>query len=199
MAGIDPTLVWAGLLLLLGLGCIVLEMFVPSGGLLGVMAVLSIVAAVVLAFLAGPLPGIIMTLVVTFLIPLVLAGAVRYWPDTPLGRTILLRRPESNQVLPQTEAYQTLHFLIGKQGVAKSRMLLSGVVSVDGKAYDAVSNGLPIDAGDPVRVIATETQRLVVRIDAAPFREETPVAAADDGLSRPFNETSLPGVEDPFA
>lgn len=199
MPGLDQTLIWAILLLLLGVGCIVLEMFVPSGGLLGVTATLSIVGAIVLAFLSGPLAGLLMTLTVTFLIPVLLAAAVRYWPETPLGRLILLRRPQGPaEVLPQTDAYLSRHAMIGKRGVAKSQMLPSGVVSIDGKTYDAVSNGLPIEPGESVRVIGLDTQRLVVRVDDEPFKE--PVAAtADEPFDRALAETPLPGIEDPFA
>lgn len=198
MFAFDQTLVWAMLLLALGIGCLVLEMFVPSGGLLGVLAAVSIIGAIVLAFLTGPVPGLVMTLVVTFLIPVMLAVAVKYWPETPLGRLILLRRPESEDVLPQTEAYRSLGALVGKRGLAKSRMLPSGVVSIEGKTYDAVSNGLPIDPGQKVRVIGLDTQRLVVRVDDEPFKESL-VGPADESSDRPLSETPLPGIEDPFA
>jgi membrane-bound ClpP family serine protease len=180
MPGFDQTLFWAILLLLLGISCLVLEMFIPSGGLLGVLAGLSIVGAISLAFMSGPIQGLVMTLFVTMLIPVMLAVAVKFWPETPLGRLILLRRPQgADEVLPQTEAYRTMNALIGKRGVAKSLMLPSGVVLVEGKTYDAVSNGLPIDPGQNVRVIAIDTQRLVVRVDAGGRRDAAePIAAA---------------------
>jgi membrane-bound ClpP family serine protease len=198
MPGFDQTLLWAVLLLVLGIGCLVLEMFIPSGGLLGVMAALSIVAAIVLAFMSGPLAGLAMTITVTLLIPIMLAAAVKYWPETPLGRLILLRRPQgADEVLPQTEAYRTINALVGKRGVAKSLMLPSGVVLVEGKTYDAVSNGLPIDSGQKIRVIGIDTQRLMVRVDDEPFKE--PVSTAEQGEQVPFSQSPLPGIEDPFA
>jgi membrane-bound ClpP family serine protease len=198
MPAFDQTLIWAILLLLIGISCLVLEMFIPSGGLLGVMAALSIIAAIVLAFLHGPLAGLAMTLTVTFMIPIMLAIAVKYWPETPLGRVILLRRPHgAEEVLPQTEAYRTINSLVGKRGVAKSVMLPSGVVNVDGKTYDAVSNGLPIEPGQKIRVIGVDTQRLVVRVDDEPFKE--PVESAESAAPAPLVESPLPGIEDPFA
>jgi membrane-bound ClpP family serine protease len=102
-------------------------------------------------------------------------------------------------VLPQTAAYRTLNTLIGKRGIAKSHMLPSGVVAVDGKTYDAVSNGLPIDPGAKVRVIGLDTQRLVVRVDDEPFQEEPTAAVSDNPLEKPLAESELPGIEDPFA
>jgi membrane-bound ClpP family serine protease len=199
MPGFDQTLFWAILLLLLGISCLVLEMFIPSGGLLGVLAGLSIVGAISLAFMSGPIQGLVMTLFVTMLIPVMLAVAVKFWPETPLGRLILLRRPQgADEVLPQTEAYRTMNALIGKRGVAKSLMLPSGVVLVEGKTYDAVSNGLPIDPGQNVRVIAIDTQRLVVRVDDEPFKEPLPAIEQAAGET-PLSQSPLPGIEDPFA
>jgi membrane-bound ClpP family serine protease len=199
MPGFDQTLFWAILLLLLGISCLVLEMFIPSGGLLGVLAALSIIGAIALAFMAGPIQGLAMTMFVTLLIPVMLAVAVKFWPETPLGRLILLRRPQgSDEVLPHTEAYRTINALVGKRGVAKSMMLPSGVVLVEGKTYDAVSNGLPIEPGQNVRVIGIDTQRLVVRVDDEPFKEPAPPIEQTTGEA-PLTQSPLPGIEDPFA
>lgn len=194
MLGIDQTLLAAIVLLALGIGCMVLELFIPSAGMLGILSALLILGAIVLAFLSGPMAGLGMTLTVTLLIPIFLAAAVRYWPDTPLGRLVLLRLPASDEVLPETEAYRSLQGLIGKRGLAKSVMLPSGVVSVEGKTYDAISNGLPIEPGQKIRVIGLDTQRLVVRVDDEPFKEPP-----EQLLERPFSESPLPGIEDPFA
>ena len=200
MPGFDQTLFWAILLLLLGISCLVLEMFIPSGGLLGVLAALSIVGAITLAFMSGPVQGLVMTLFVTMLIPIMLGVAVKFWPETPLGRLILLRRPQgADEVLPQTEAYRTINALIGKRGVAKSVMLPSGVVTVEGKSYDAVSNGLPIEPGQNVRVIGIDTQRLVVRVDDEPFKEPVPAVEQASVAETPLSQSPLPGIEDPFA
>ena len=44
-------------------------------------------------------------------------------------------------------------------------MLPSGMVVIDGKTYDAVSEGVPIEAEQTVLVVGVSTQRLVVRPD----------------------------------
>ena len=46
-------LLWSILLLLLGLALIALEVFVPSGGVLGVLAALALIASIVVAFSGG--------------------------------------------------------------------------------------------------------------------------------------------------
>src|SRR5687768_2360036 len=100
---------WAFLLLFLGLVFLVLEFFVPSGGSLAVMCALSFLAAIVVGFIAGPWTGMSILLIVCLVVPAAVGAAVKWWPDTPIGRLILIPRPKSaDEVLPQTVAYRGL-------------------------------------------------------------------------------------------
>ena len=104
-------LLWALLLLLAGCIFLALEFFVPSSGTLGVLAALSFVGAIVLAFMAGPGYGTATFIAVLVIVPSACILAVKYWPDTPIGRMILIQRPESpDEVLPETVP-DTVRFL----------------------------------------------------------------------------------------
>jgi membrane-bound ClpP family serine protease len=99
--------------------------------------------------------------------------------------------------LPETIAYRGLKELVGRRGQAKGLMLPSGLVLIDGKTYDAVSEGVPIEAGQPILVVSVSTQRLVVRPDSnilAEFAAPTP-AENPSTPSRPL----VPDIADPFA
>lgn len=115
------------------------------------------------------------------IVPAALAAAVKWWPETPIGRLILIPRPQSpDEVLPETENYR-LQNLVGKRGTARGTMLPSGLVVIEGRTYDAVSEGKPIEAGETVLVVAISTQRLVVRQDntiRAELADTTPTPAA---------------------
>ncbi len=187
----DPT-TWAFLLLLLGLIFLVLEFFIPSGGALAVLCALSLLAAIVVGFMAGPWTGLSIMVLEGVIVPAALAAAVKWWPETPIGRMILIPRPQSpDEVLPETENYR-LQNLVGKRGTARGTMLPSGLVVIDGKTYDAVSEGKPIEAGETVLVVAISTQRLVVRQDntiRAELADTTPTpaaAASADPLAQTF-------------
>ena len=188
---------WALLLLLLGLVFLVLEFFVPSGGVLGVLCGLSLLSAIVVGFMAGPWTGLGILLTEGLLVPAALFAAVKWWPHTPIGRLILIPRPQTpDEVLPDTEAYRGLKGLVGKRGTARGTMLPSGLVVIEGKTYDAVSEGMAIEAGQTVLVVAVSTQRLVVRPDntiRAELAETAPAAAA--GSSDPLAQE----IADPFA
>ena len=164
---------WA--LLLLALGCVflVLEFFIPSSGTLGVLAGLCLVGAIVLAFLQGPAHGTGMLIAVAIIVPTACFLAVKYWPHTPIGRLVLIQRPERpEEVLPETEAYRGLAALVGRKGQAKSVMLPAGAVQIDGRIYDAVSEGMAIDPGMGVVVVGVSMQRIVVRPDDSPVPAE---------------------------
>jgi membrane-bound ClpP family serine protease len=193
---VDAT-TWALLLLLVGLVFLVLEFFIPSGGALAVLCALSLLAAIVVGFMAGPWTGLGIMVAEGVIVPAALVAAVKWWPETPIGRMILIPRPESpDDVLPDTENYRGLKNLVGKRGIARGTMLPSGLVIIDGKSYDAVSEGKPIEANETVLVVGISTQRLVVRSDTTIRAElaETapaPAGAPSDPLAQHF--------ADPFA
>jgi membrane-bound ClpP family serine protease len=100
-------------------------------------------------------------------------------------------------VLPDTEGYRGLKDLIGKRGTARGTMLPSGIVVINGKPYDAVSEGTPIEAGQTVLVVSVSTQRLVVRPDTT-IRAEL-VESAPSATSVISGDPLAQQIADPFA
>ena len=191
----DP-LFWPILLLVVGLGLIVLEFFVPSGSVLSIVAAVSVIAGIVLAFMASATYGVVMLGVTTVLIPTILAAAVRWWPHTPIGRMVLLTPPENpDEMLPDTEAYRGLTGLIGQMGTAKTKMLPSGTIMIEGRNYDAISEGMPIEPRQLIQVVDVRTNRIVVR----PAEGELPSEeeASDDILSQPIDSLGLDDIDQP--
>jgi membrane-bound serine protease (ClpP class) len=185
-------LLWAATLLLMGLLLVMLEVFVPTGGLLGFLSLTAILVGIGLAFYNGGVTyGFSFLLVAAVALPTVLALAFRWLPGTPMGRRLLPSVPMSKDVLPDSEDRRVLRGLVGKIGQAKSIMLPSGAVLVEGRTIDAVSEGMPIEAGQSVRVIEVRGNRVVVR----PMEEGEPQAMSDDPLSRPIDSL---GIDDPF-
>lgn len=191
----DP-IVWSLLLLLLGLALVCAEIFVPSGGILGFLSIAALVTGVILAFYhRGAEFGLIFLIVTMLAVPGALALAFRYWPHTPMGRRLLLDVPRGEEVLPDSPQRQRLRQLVGKFGVSKSVMMPSGAVFVEGQTIDALSEGIPIEAGQPIEVIEVRGSRVVVR----PVDENAPQVASDDILSRPIESLGLDSLEDPLA
>ncbi len=187
--------IWAVLLLALGLGLAVLEVLVPSGGLLGFLAVVAILGAIIVAFVQGRAAGLAITMAALVAVPVIVVFALRWWPYTPIGRRILLGVPREQDVLPDSPKVRDLKGLVGRVGRAKSQMLLSGAEVIDGRTYDAMSESLPIEAGQLVRVVQVRGTEIVVR----PADKVPPPRPADDPLSQPIDTVAPDPFQDPPA
>ena len=186
---VDPW-VWAILLILVGLALLAMELFIPSGGILAFLSVSALGGAIVLGFMQGNAVGLGMLVLVMVGLPVTVILLFRVWPQTPIGRRILLRVQSSEDVLPDNPKQQRLRELVGQIGVAKSQMLPSGAITIEGRTIDAYSEGMPIEAGQKVIVIEVHGTRVVVQ----PLDDDAPPAEGSDGLSRPIDSVG----PDPF-
>ena len=186
----DPW-VWPILLLALGTGLAFLELCFPSAGVLSFLAASAILGAIIMGFMAGTVLGVVILGVAVIGGPTFVVLAVKYWPNTAIGRRVLLGVPDSgDDVLPKDPQKEYLKSLIGQVVQTKCKMLPAGAIIIDGRTVDAVSEGMPIEAGCRVRVIEVRANRVVVR----PLGDEIPSPDAEDPLRRPIDVVS----PDPF-
>ncbi|PHQ33278.1 NfeD family protein [Rhodopirellula bahusiensis] len=160
-----PVLYTIGLLVLF-LTLVIAEIIVPSGGLLGLFAVAAAITAVLIAFTVSLNFGLAIVLALLVLTPILLSIVLRFWPQTAIGKEILNRRSngtESSAPVATTPDGTPLVDLIGRYGVAASDLLPAGRVIIDGHKVDAVSTGMPIDSGDPIKVVRVQAGKLQVR------------------------------------
>jgi membrane-bound ClpP family serine protease len=162
-------LAWVAVLLLVGLVALALEVFVPSGGVLGFLSVVALIAGVALAFIEqGPWFGMAVLAVTCLAVPVVLGLAFQVFPHTPLGRRVLPPPPRPDEVVPDADRRAALRGLVGHTGLATTDLLPWGGVAIDGVGHEAVSEGGPIARGAAVEVVGTQAAALVVRAAAAP-------------------------------
>lgn len=192
----DPW-IWAVLLLVLGLGLAVMEVFIPSGGILGFLACASVVAGIIMGFQQEEPwwvgPAILAAAVVG--LPTVVVMAFKYLPKTAVGRRVLLMPPKSEEILPEDPQMARLKGLVGQVARAKCKMLPAGAIIIDGRTVDAVSEGMPIEAGQMVRVVEVRANRVVVRT----LDEEIPSPSAEDPLRRPIDSVAPDPFDEPPA
>jgi membrane-bound ClpP family serine protease len=154
------------ILLLLFYFLLILEFFLPTGGMLGAAAVAAFIATIVVAFSHSITAGVTMLVIAVATTPIVFLGMVKVWPHTPIGRRMLNRRPgELFDATPVRTTSQgtPLGELVGRIGLAKTNLLPSGTVTIDSQKLDAISTGMPIDAGTRVVVINTDAGKIHVR------------------------------------
>ena len=184
------------ILLVLGVFIVLLELFIPSAGLLSVLAALCFVGCVVAGFFSSMTAGLLMLLATLIAIPVLIVSMIKIWPKTPIGRRILIERaPSPEAVVPQWTP--DIESLVGQVGIARTKMLPSGIIEVDGRKYDALSDGLPIDEDQPIKVIAIKNNHILV----APYDEETAspgdLPAADSSLlDQPLEELGLDSLDE---
>ncbi|MBN2218528.1 MAG: hypothetical protein JW719_14225 [Pirellulales bacterium] len=185
------------LLLVAGFGLAVLEIFFPSGGILGFLSFASIVGAVILGFQTSTGMGIGVVTTAVIGVPVVIVLALHWLPNTSVGQKIILSAPTSEEVLPDDPKARSLKKLVGKAGQAKSKMLPAGVVKIEGRTVDCVSEAVAVEPGTWVRVIEVRGNRVVVRpLDEGEAPRQT---KADDPLSQPIDVDPFDPSSEPSA
>jgi membrane-bound ClpP family serine protease len=180
----------------IGLALVMLEIFIPSGGILGFLSAITVLGSIYVAFAnGGAKTGFSFVGVAVVGIPIAIVLALKYLPDTPIGRRLLLGVPSEEEVLPEADPRHALRQLVGKFGKANSAMLPGGTVVIDGRSYEAVSESGAIDKGEPVEVVMVRTNRLVIR----KVKEMPPQQTADDLLSQPVDSVGIESLDDPLA
>jgi len=189
---LDP-IAWAIVLVLLGCALVVLEVFIPSGGLISFLATLTLVGGLVMAFRHDAATGLGFLVLTVIAVPTVVGLAFKYWPRTPMGRSFLGELAQEGDLVPEDPRRE----LVGRLGIAKSKMLPSGAVQIDGHTIDAISQGMAIEPGQAVVVVEVKGNRVMVRLAD---EQETGQASigSEDLLSRPIEELGLESLDDPL-
>ncbi len=192
---------WALFLLLGGLCLVALELFVPSAGIIGIVAATLIVGGIIVGFMDSLTTGALMLMIAVVALPVLLTIMFKVWPHTPLGKRILLKDLKPEDVLPKKSHYKKRNdSLVGKLGVAKTKMLPSGIVVIDGEKFDAISEGFAIDEGDAVKIISVREHRIYVQPYDGKIGDSADLPVRDrDILSQPIEELGIDSIDDPLA
>jgi membrane-bound ClpP family serine protease len=198
MGSLDP-LAWAVLLTVAGCALLVLEVFLPSGGVLSVLSLATFISGILFAFWSGgPTTGFSFIVAVLLLGPLTIGLSFYYMPRTRIGKALLGEVPTEEEVTPDDPR----RALLGKYGVARTKMLPSGSVEIDDQMIDAIAHGAAIDPGQAVQVVEVRGNRVVVQlarhVPAAPDARSAKEGEDDDPHSRSLEELGIEPI-DPLA
>jgi len=153
----DPTIIWAIILIAIGAALIILELFIPSGGIIGAASVACFIGATYLGYQAGDTVGLVTLCMSVVVIGVMIYLALKIWPHTPMGKSAI---PTDED--PAGSITKPLRHLVGLQGVCRSTLMPNGRIEVDGKSYDAVSQGTIIEEGAFIEVLSIESNRILV-------------------------------------
>jgi membrane-bound ClpP family serine protease len=183
------TLIHAFLLIVLFLVLLTMELFIPSGGLLGIAAGAALLAAIVIGFMHSLQAGAAILFGAAFIVPVLISIGLRAWPKTALGKKMLTLDPTQNAI-DDAQWRSAREALVGKIGVAKTDMLPSGLIEIDGVKIDAISVGMAIERGQSVKVVSVNVGK--VQVSPVTVREESePRNIVPDSLETPIESLGL--------
>ncbi len=158
------------LMFIIGLGLILLEVFVvPGFGISGISGILLIIASLFLA-LVGADPFIDMEAVSMAIIQLTVALVLsiiliivlaKFLPGTKIFKKFVLSVEEKSEA--GFVSHTTSEDMVGKMGKALTDLRPSGTAEIDGERVDVVTDSEFIEKGSSIEVVEVEGIRVVVK------------------------------------
>ncbi|MEM0984357.1 MAG: NfeD family protein [Planctomycetota bacterium] len=162
----EAQLYWGMVLVAVGILLIVVEAFVPSGGVIGLVSGVCAFAGVVLMWRHSTTWGVTGLSVVGVLGPASFLWAVNMLPKKPIGRN-QIGAPTEEEVaareLEEIEEAEKRRSLLGATGLAVTDLKPGGEIEIDGQTLDARAEQDWIDAGSRVEVVELGSFDVVVR------------------------------------
>ncbi len=165
----DPMLIWG--LLLLGVAAFLglMEFFIPSAGIIGIVALVVAIAGVVCLWNYETAWGVTGMLSVIVITPTATYFGFKILPYTPIGKGLILSNPDPHgpEAIQANASHVQRIALVGQEGSAQTDLRPIGVVKIDGQRHDAVAESGYISKDARVRVVSADGIQLKVRqIDA---------------------------------
>jgi membrane-bound serine protease (ClpP class) len=154
--GAGALIVIATGLVLVGLALFFAEALFPTFGVATLSALGCFVAAIMVAFEAGTVSGIVISVLSVFSVP-----AALYLGFKVLRRTPIILNPPARENGEASAG--DLGFKAGAKGVVTTPLRPAGVATFDGRRVSVVSTGSMVDAGEQVEIVRVEGIRTVVR------------------------------------
>lgn len=142
---------------------LVIEVFVPSFGLITICAMGAMAGGLAIFFNHSPAAGWVGVIVAIIMIPTVLVMAYKLFPKTRFGKNVSLPGPkrEKGDAIPDTEKLSKMAGAIGRV-ITPLRPV--GMCDFAGQRLECVAESGYLDKNQIVEVIKVEGTQLTVRI-----------------------------------
>ena len=149
--------------LIVGIGLLVVEAFMPGFGVAGFSGVALELVAVVMTYLRhGALAAVVMMLVCLSVVAVAVALSLRSAAKGKLSRSeMILRGTESAEAGYRSS--EDMQVFLGKEGVTSTVLRPTGMAEFDGVKLNVLSEGDFINAGVKVKIIRVDGSRVVVK------------------------------------
>ena len=153
------------ILIAIGLFLVFMEIMLPSGGIIGLIASCAIVSGIVIAFKESNQAGFMVLIFLIFALPGVIAFSFKWLPKSPFGKLLILgtdKETESELGTTDNISSETYDHLIGATGLAQTDLRPSGFALINDNRYTVTSRCQLIDVDSPLTVVAVEGNNIIV-------------------------------------
>ena len=145
------------LAMIVGIGLLVIEVFLPGFGVPGLMGGMLMIASIVIVWTNyGAMAGIWMTLAAVVLMSIAITVSLRSASKGGFFRRWGLKDIEKKM------ANEDMQSLVGKSGVSITPLRPSGIGEFDGVRLDVVTDGQFVPIGTALTIVKAEGPRIVV-------------------------------------
>lgn len=141
---------------ILGFAAIILEFFVPSAGVIGILGAGFVIAGIVFTFIYyGLVVGTIFLVSCSIIGPIIIFLYFKIFPKSYVGKKLILGKT----LKINTE--KNLH-LLNLEGISETTLRPTGYVVIEDSRYNVITIGDFIDKGTTVIVISIEGSKIIV-------------------------------------
>lgn len=153
-------MVWALIAFGIAIVLVILEAFLPSGGIMGGLAGVCAIVGIALFFGFDTTWGLV-SMAFTFLsLPFILAGMIWIWPSTPIGRALTLKDEPRAENAGDNDGPA---IEVGATGEALTDLRPVGACKLGGKRTDCFAIAGVIEKGSAVKVVGVEGSTIRVK------------------------------------
>lgn len=160
---IESLLVWGVILIALSLVLLAAEAFIPSGGLISLVAAAVAISGTVCLFRVDWKWGLAGIGTVAVLGPMVFLFALQLMPSTKVGRKLMFGEQGEEQPVLNEQAGHEFDSLIGAEGVVLTDLRPVGAIRIGDRRFDALAEFSFIPAGSRIKVVSVEGMTIRVR------------------------------------
>jgi membrane-bound serine protease (ClpP class) len=145
------------------LAIFLLELVLPTGGLLAILCVASAIGSIVLGFMYHPTLGMALLALYAAAAPFLFVFGLRIATKSRLGRRMVLTAEDPARTGAGIAEPGADLPAIGATGEAITPLRPAGFVRIGGRRLDATAEGNLIDAGTPIEVVSVRDAQVRVR------------------------------------
>jgi len=159
----DWWLAFAVFLYLISACLLVVEVFVPSGGLIGAASAICLASGIWIFFQHGTTLGWVGIIIAIVMVPAILVIAYKIFPHTRFGKAVSLE-PQKREPGEGISDNEDLKSLVGQQGKTLTDLRPVGMCDFSGRRVESVAESGYAEKGKTVKVISVQSTQVTVRV-----------------------------------